>query len=74
MSDNGKGIPPEEIEKITEPFYMVDKSRARRQNGAGLGLSLCSEIARLHGSELEIQSEPGQGTRISIRLQKGVDR
>ena len=53
---------------------MVDKSRARRQNGAGLGLSLCSEIARLHGSELEIQSEPGQDTRISIRLQKEVDR
>ena len=74
VSDNGKGIPPEEIEKITEPFYMVDKSRARRQNGAGLGLSLCSEIARLHGSELEIQSEPGQDTRISIRLQKEVDR
>lgn len=74
VSDNGRGIPPEEMDKITEPFYMVDKSRARRQNGAGLGLSLCSEIARLHGSELEIQSEPGQGTRISIRLQKGVGR
>ena len=74
VSDNGRGIPSEEINKITEPFYMVDKSRALRQNGAGLGLSLCSEIARLHGSELEIQSEPGQGTRISIRLQKGVGR
>lgn len=74
VSDSGRGIPPEEIKKITEPFYMIDKSRARKQNGAGLGLSLCAEIARLHGSCLEIQSEPGTGTKISLRLRRAVDK
>lgn len=68
VEDNGCGIPAEEIGKITEAFYMVDKSRARKQHGAGLGLALAGEIARIHGSELTIESEVGQGTRISLGL------
>lgn len=68
VRDYGIGIPKEEQKKITKAFYMVDKSRSRSKNGAGLGLALCAEILKLHGSGLEIQSEPGQGTCISFVL------
>lgn len=68
VRDHGIGIPQEEQKKITEAFYMVDKSRARSKNGAGLGLALCSEILQLHGSSLEIKSEPGKGTIIGFLL------
>ncbi len=68
VKDNGRGIPKEEIEKISEPFYMVDKSRARKQGGAGLGLALCTEIARLHESELSIESTENVGTKVSFTL------
>lgn len=62
VRDYGVGIPREECRKITEAFYMVDKSRSRSHNGAGLGLALCTEILTLHRSRLEIESEPGQGS------------
>lgn len=62
VTDYGIGIPREEIKKVTEPFYMVDKSRSRKKNGAGLGLALCAEILRLHNSQLQLESQPGEGT------------
>ncbi len=62
VRDQGTGIMPEECRKITEAFYMVDKSRSRSHNGAGLGLALCVEILNLHGSSLEIESTPGEGS------------
>ena len=68
VADRGCGIPPELIPRVTEPFYMVDKSRARRQGGSGLGLALCQRIAAAHGSALRIESEPGKGTRVSVTL------
>ena len=68
VSDTGRGIPADQLSRITEPFYMVDKSRARRQGGAGLGLALCQRIARLHGSGLEFASQPGKGTSVSFSL------
>lgn len=67
--DKGRGIPAEQIDKITEPFYMVDKSRARSQGGAGLGLALCHKIAALHGGDLEILSALGKGTIVKLRIQ-----
>lgn len=66
VEDSGRGIPQNELDKIMEPFYMVDKSRARSQGGAGLGLALCKRIANLHGGDIRIESELGQGTKISI--------
>lgn len=66
VSDNGTGIPQSELDKITEPFYMVDKSRARSMGGAGLGLALCNEIAKLHGSVLNIDSVYTKGTTVSF--------
>ena len=70
VMDTGIGIPAEEIPLITEPFYMLDKARTRKHGGAGLGLALCSEIARAHGTELEIKSIQGRGTAVSILLKK----
>lgn len=68
VCDNGKGMPPEEVSHITEAFYMIDKSRARRQGGAGLGLSICAEIVKRHKGTMEFQSLEGKGTRVRIFL------
>ena len=62
------GIPEEEQRNVVKAFYMVDKSRARSKNGAGLGLALCAEILQLHNSALEIKSEPGKGTCVGFVL------
>lgn len=71
VSDTGRGIPADELGRITEPFYMVDKSRARAQGGAGLGLALCKRIVELHSGTLEFESTPGAGTTVSIHLKGG---
>lgn len=71
VTDHGIGIPKKEQARITQAFYMVDKSRSRSRNGAGLGLALCAEILALHGSALEIESEPGKGSRIGFVLRHG---
>lgn len=68
VEDNGIGIPKEQMERVKEAFYMVDKSRARAMGGAGLGLSICDKIVRLHGGMLWIESETGKGTRCIICL------
>ena len=74
MPDNGCGIPDDEIAKIIEPFYMVDKSRARKQGGAGLGLALCVKIADIHGGTLDIESEVGKGTDVTITIPLFADK
>lgn len=68
VKDHGIGIAEKELQKITQAFYMVDKSRSRSHNGAGLGLALCTEILALHNSTLEITSALGEGTSISFLL------
>ena len=68
VRDHGRGMKKEDLGRITEPFYMIDKSRSRAQNGAGLGLALCQRIAELHGTALEFESEPGQGTTVRVLL------
>lgn len=68
VRDQGRGIPPEALARLTEPFYMVDKSRARQEGGSGLGLALCQRIAQAHGSRLTIESEEGRGTVIGFTL------
>ena len=72
VTDNGKGIPQEELSRITEAFYMVDKSRSRAQGGAGLGLSICRKIIELHGGTLSFKSEIGKGTSVYIVLKGGT--
>ena len=68
VRDTGCGIPKEELCRVTEPFYMVDKSRARKAGGSGMGLALCQKIAALHGAQLCIESQVGVGTRVSFTL------
>ena len=65
--DNGCGIPKEDVSRVTEPFYMADKSRSRNNGGVGLGLAICNQIMELHNGRIEIESEVGKGTRVSIR-------
>lgn len=74
VGDDGCGIPKEELGKITEAFYMVDKSRARKEGSAGLGMAICERIVRLHGAEWKMESIQGKGTRITIlfpEMEKG---
>jgi len=68
VSDSGCGIPADEIDKITEPFYMVDKSRSRKSGSAGLGLALVSQILRLHNIKMTIESEINKGTKIILHF------
>ncbi len=72
IRDTGRGIPQEEITRITEAFYRVDKSRSRRQGGVGLGLALCHEIVRLHNGTMEFASKPDKGTTVTIILRGGA--
>ncbi|QDS35972.1 sensor histidine kinase [Brevibacillus brevis] len=62
VEDNGKGMSAEHLLHITEAFYRVDPSRTRNGGGAGLGLTLCKQIADYHGAKLSFFSEPGKGT------------
>jgi signal transduction histidine kinase len=66
VGDNGCGIPEECLLKVTEPFFRVDKARSREQGGAGLGLTLCMQIAKVHDAEMIIESDVGVGTMVKI--------
>lgn len=68
IRDYGIGIPKEEIDKITEPFYMVDKSRTRKSGGAGLGLTLCKRIVEISNGTMTLESEEGKGCNVMITL------
>lgn len=67
--DNGIGIPKEHIQRVTEDFYMVDKSRSRKNGGTGIGLSLCKKILEFHNSKINIESEENVGTRVFFELE-----
>ena len=66
IRDNGIGMEPEELQKITEPFYRVDKARSRESGGTGLGLALCCDIVKLHRAKLAYESEVGAGTKVTV--------
>ncbi|MFA9467047.1 MAG: sensor histidine kinase, partial [Velocimicrobium sp.] len=66
VQDNGKGMTPEVLLQITEPFYREEKSRNRNDGGAGLGLAICEQIALSHNAELSFTSQLGKGTKAKI--------
>ena len=68
VQDFGRGIPKDEQNKILEPFYMVDKSRSRKNGGAGLGLALVSLILEKHNIKMSIVSELGEGSRFILKF------
>lgn len=69
--DKGKGIPKRHLERVTEDFYMVDKSRSRANGGSGIGLSLVKKILKLHNSNIYIESEENVGTTVYFDLEEG---
>ncbi|MEL7565816.1 MAG: ATP-binding protein [Dehalobacterium sp.] len=68
ITDTGNGIPAEELEQIFEPFYRVNKSRSRKEGGAGLGLSIVKTIVEKHGWEVSVDSILGRGSAFTISL------
>ena len=69
VADDGIGIPREELPKIWNRFYQVDKSRQLSQNaGLGLGLAMVREIVRLHGGKVDVESEPNYGSVFTVRF------
>jgi len=68
VSDTGIGIPKEEIQKIFDRFYRVDKARARETGGTGLGLSIALDAVKLHNGHIEVISEEEAGSRFTISL------
>ncbi|MCI0862347.1 MAG: sensor histidine kinase, partial [Chloroflexi bacterium] len=69
VDDTGPGISSEELSRIFERFYQLDKSRSGSgPRGAGLGLAISREIVQAHGGSLEAQSVVGRGSRFTVRL------
>ena len=73
VEDTGIGIPEEEQERVFERFYRVDKSHSRKMGGTGLGLSIVKHTAQLHGASVDLESHPGEGTKITVRFPKKED-
>lgn len=68
VSDNGIGIEKRELLRIFEPFYRIDSKMAGRSSGAGLGLALVRHTVKAHAGEVQVESQPGQGSRFTILL------
>lgn len=71
ITDQGLGIPKEEVNRIFERFYRVDKSRSKGKGGTGLGLSIVKHIVEAHGSNVSVSSTVGKGSTFSFTLKKG---
>jgi two-component system phosphate regulon sensor histidine kinase PhoR len=68
VNDNGPGIAPQHVKRLTERFYRVDEARARNTGGTGLGLAIVKHVLSRHNSRLMIFSEPGKGSSFSFTL------
>ncbi|HKX14593.1 MAG TPA: ATP-binding protein [Propionibacteriaceae bacterium] len=68
VSDNGIGIPSAELDRIFERFYRVDYARSRANGGTGLGLAIVKHVAAIHGGDVSVWSQVGQGSTFTIRI------
>lgn len=73
VHDKGGAIAPEELPRLFDRFYRTDRSRSRRTGGSGLGLAIAREIALRHGGEIWMESSPGKGTEVFVRLPRRSD-
>ena len=74
VSDTGVGIPPESLPRVFDRFFRVDTSRAQTSGGTGLGLAIVQSIMLLHGGNVQIASQLGQGTRVTLHMPHSVAR
>ncbi|MBB6096152.1 signal transduction histidine kinase [Povalibacter uvarum] len=70
--DEGPGIPPEELERVFEPFYRLESSRSRETGGTGLGLSVARDAAQAHGGRLILRNGPDRGLEAELSLPRGL--
>ena len=68
VTDNGNGIPAQDLPHIFERFYRVDKARSRMSGGSGLGLAICDSVVRLHRGTISVDSKEHEGTKFTIHL------
>jgi PAS domain S-box-containing protein len=71
VSDTGIGIAPDELPRMFERFHRVENARGRSHEGSGIGLALVSELVKLHGGSIAVDSTPGKGTTFVVRIPKG---
>ena len=71
VQDQGRGIPAEDIQRIFERFYRVEKSRSKNKGGTGLGLAIVKHVLEAHQTKVEVSSEVGKGSTFSFRLKRG---
>ncbi len=74
LKDNGLGIPAEDLERIFERFYRVEKTRSRDYGGTGLGLPIARRLVEAHGGRIWLESSPGKGTRVRFTLPVAAER
>jgi two-component system sensor histidine kinase CpxA len=72
VTDNGPGVPENQLKQLFEPFFRVDPSRDHKQSGYGLGLAIASRIVERHGGEVVAKNRPGGGLEVSFRLPAGL--
>ena len=72
VSDTGTGIPPDELPRMFERFHRVENARGRSHEGSGIGLALVSELVKLHGGSIAVESTLGKGTTFIVTIPKGA--
>lgn len=70
VEDNGCGMTKEQVKRVTEPFFRVDKSRRREEGRTGLGLAICNQIVEYHNGQMDIKSEINKGTIVTVFIPK----
>lgn len=73
VTDQGIGIPEEDLDRVFERFFRVDQARARATGGTGLGLSIVKHVVQNHGGDVRVWSQPGRGSTFTLRLPRATD-
>ena len=74
VTDQGIGIPEEDLERVFERFFRIDPARSRHTGGSGLGLSIVKHVVQNHGGDVRVWSQPGRGSTFTIRLAEALAR